>query len=208
MAIQYLGNYHLFDGPVDDLFNLNLSHRNALFFSYSFFALGYLTRRHELHALGSQRTVYLALIAGTFLLTAEVGLNYLLAVDDRSFDNYFSLIFVCPALFLSVTRVSIEGDSKSLSLYASAIYFVPRASEPLRSGRQCGWNGADGCCDTPVDRGRLSSGEGEQPGAIHPLARDRRERSRPWLLKKPARNLDATRSCGLARIAWRGYEHV
>jgi surface polysaccharide O-acyltransferase-like enzyme len=123
--IQYSGNYHLFpDTALDKLFNLNVSHRNALFFSYPFFCFGYLINKHSLHKRITLKYSTLLALLGSVVLLSESYINYLQPSNGGSFDNYITLILVCPAIFILFINLNISGDNKDIALYSSAIYFI------------------------------------------------------------------------------------
>jgi len=124
-AIQYAGNYHVIDNPtIDALFNSTYSHRNFLFFSFPFFYTGYLIKKYGLHKKIGPRQTYLASFIGLLALMSESLLNYMAPTRDGEFDNYLSLMIICPAIFLLVLNAHVEGNSKNIALYANGIYFV------------------------------------------------------------------------------------
>jgi peptidoglycan/LPS O-acetylase OafA/YrhL len=43
---------------------------------------------------------------------------------DGGFDNYLSLIVVCPIIFMFFINKQVDGNSKNIALYSSAIYFT------------------------------------------------------------------------------------
>ncbi|WP_143042455.1 acyltransferase family protein [Vibrio cholerae] len=125
VAIQYLGNYHIFEGGgLDKLFNLLWSHRNALFFSFPFMCLGFLFNKHSVVNRISFKWALLGFSIGFFLLLTESYVNYINMNEYDGFDNYISLMLVCPMLFVFVSKVNIKGRTKEIALYSSAIYFI------------------------------------------------------------------------------------
>jgi len=123
--IQYSGNYHLFQGSYLDIaFNETWAHRNFLFFAFPFFALGYLINKHSLCDIISKNINLAGILAGSFLLVSESYINYYQASREGAFDNYLSLIFICPFIFIYFQKNQIQGNTKSISLYASGIYFI------------------------------------------------------------------------------------
>ena len=123
--IQYSGNYHLYpDSIFDKLFNLNYAHRNALFFSYPFFCIGYLINKHSLHKLVSLRGAITLTFLGSLSLMGESYINYLFSSSNVGFDNYFSLILICPFIFILFMKINISGSNKNIALYSSAVYFI------------------------------------------------------------------------------------
>lgn len=125
VIIQYAGNYHLVGNPrLDNIININFVHRNALFFSLPFFCIGYLIRKHNLHQSISITTAQVWTLIGTILLSAEIYFNYVAPGRDGGFDNFFSLIILCPALFILFMQINLFSNTKNIALYATAIYFV------------------------------------------------------------------------------------
>ncbi len=55
---------------------------------------------------------------------AEAYFNYRNPANDGGFDNYASLLLAAPALFVLMMNVDIQGESKNIALYSSAIYFL------------------------------------------------------------------------------------
>ena len=124
MALQYAGNYHIFEGRyLDAVLNNNVVHRNFLFFAFPFFYIGYQIRRTNLNTRLSWGQVWLWLGAGAVLMAGEVAFNFHELRQEAGFDNYLSLIVACPAIFILFSRLNIRGDSKFISSFASAIYF-------------------------------------------------------------------------------------
>lgn len=125
VAIQYLGNYHVFEGSAADTwFNRLPVHRNFLFFAFPFFYLGYLFRRHDLKDRLSFAAVATGAAAGLLLLGAESLLNFYAPAREGGFDNYAALLIAAPALFLLVVKTPIVGNSRTLALLANGIYFI------------------------------------------------------------------------------------
>lgn len=125
LFIQYAGNYHIFSGTIlDKLFNLLWFYRNFLLFAFPFFCIGFLIHKHLVHTKVPAQTAFLLTLLGMTLLLAESYINYYQPSRDGGFGMFVSLILVCPALFISFIKQPIEGHSKNLSLYASAIYFI------------------------------------------------------------------------------------
>ncbi|MBU3021752.1 acyltransferase [Aestuariibacter sp. A3R04] len=125
IAIQYLGNYHYFESSIlDKLFNINWFHRNALLFSYPFFCIGYLINKHSIHErLSLTRAVVITAI-GSILLLFESSFNFYQKNREGGFDNYLSLLFLCPFIFILFAKIDIKGKSKNIALYSSAIFFI------------------------------------------------------------------------------------
>lgn len=125
ISIQYLGNYHYFEGGIlDKLFNFHWVHRNALFFSYPFFCIGYLINKHRFHEIISLKRALIIGAIGTIFLLFESYFNFYQEDREGGFDNYLSLFIVCPFIFLVFAKIDIQGNSKKIALYSSAIYFI------------------------------------------------------------------------------------
>lgn len=125
VIIQYAGNYHVVENArLDNIININFVHRNALFFSLPFFCIGYLIHKHNIHKLISFTTAQLLTAIGVALLSAEIYFNYVAPGRDGGFDNFFSLIILCPALFILFMHINLFSNTKNIALYATAIYFV------------------------------------------------------------------------------------
>lgn len=125
VLIQYLGNYHYFDDNlIDKLFNKHWLHRNALLFAYPFFCIGYLINRHSIQHAVNGKTVSLFISIGITLLFLESLINYSHVESGQDFDNYLSLIILCPFIFLLFIKVNISSQNKNIALYSSAIFFI------------------------------------------------------------------------------------
>jgi hypothetical protein len=125
VLIQYAGNYHYFEGDIlDQIVNLYWVHRNFLFFSFPFFAIGYLIHKHSWHEKISIVYAGLFCVLGLLLLLGESYLNYYQDNRDGGFDNYLALLVVCPFIFIFFNNLNILGKHKNIALYSSAIYFI------------------------------------------------------------------------------------
>lgn len=125
VLIQYAGNYHVFAGSyLDKLFNHHWVHRNFLLFCFPFFCVGFLIRRYRLHEKVSSVQAMVFSGIGLVLLLLESWLNFYHPARDGGFDNLWSLIVVCPALFVLFIRQEIRGSSKHIASYATGVYLV------------------------------------------------------------------------------------
>lgn len=125
VSIQYLGNYHYFEGGVlDIILNKHHVHRNALFLSFPFMFIGYYIRKNRLQDKFSLKAVLLFLMIGFITLISESYFNYINPDREGGFDNFASLIIICPAFFMLFLKLDIKGKSKSLALYSSSIYLI------------------------------------------------------------------------------------
>lgn len=125
LSIQYLGNYHVFsDSRIDKLLNVLWLYRNFLFFAFPFFTFGYLLRRTEIYKQLSLQLVTTLAIGGLLLLLLEVYLDFKLQPALEGFDIFLFLILACPLVFILALKFEIKGDSKTLALYSTGIYFI------------------------------------------------------------------------------------
>jgi surface polysaccharide O-acyltransferase-like enzyme len=129
VLIQYLGNYHFFDNTlIDKLVNFNLMHRNFLLLAFPFFGLGYLINKFALKDKVNMTSLVILCLLGTTLLLSESYINYMINSKHGGVDNYLSLLFICPPLFLMFLKFKVAPNflerSKWVSLLSSAIYFI------------------------------------------------------------------------------------
>ncbi|WP_318494056.1 acyltransferase family protein [Photobacterium leiognathi] len=123
VGIQYLGSYHFFESNVlDKLFNLTFIHRNFLFLGFPFFLVGFLIKLEKLSFLSDK--VNFIFVLGVLLLSVESYFNFVNSYKDGGFDNYFSLIFICPAIFILVLNSDRKTDNKNIALLSTGIYFI------------------------------------------------------------------------------------
>lgn len=123
--IQYAGNYGLSEYDfLNKLFNRHWLHRNFLFFSFPFFAIGILIKKNELHLKVTEPFVISMSVVGLVLLMAESYFNFSGVNRAGGFDNYISLIVVCPFIFILFSKINITSTNKSIALYSTAIFFI------------------------------------------------------------------------------------
>ena len=124
-AMQYAGNYHLFSNPtLDKVVNTLWLYRNFLFFAFPFFCIGYLFKRTGYYKKIQRGHAIIAALIGIGLLMGESYLDFSAQENAQGFDIFASLIFACPFIFLVALSSQVQGSSKSLALYSTAIYFV------------------------------------------------------------------------------------
>ena len=124
IVLDYAGNYQLFDGSIDTALNATWLHRNALFFSYPFFTIGYLMNKHSVGERFTKLSSGALAVFGLLLLLAESTINYDRIESEKGFDNLVSIIILAPALFMFFTKLNVPGKTKTIAYYASSIYFV------------------------------------------------------------------------------------
>lgn len=125
VLIQYAGTYHLFAGSdLDAVVSRLWVHRNFLLFCFPFFCVGYLIHQYRLQEKISRSIALAVCMAGLLLLLAESWINYYQPGRDGGFDNMWSLIVVCPALFMVFIQQPVSGSSKYIASYATGVYLV------------------------------------------------------------------------------------
>ncbi len=125
LAIQYIGNYHLIENELfDKRIHYLWVYRNFLFFSFPFFALGFLIKKIGLHKTTVSNTWLLTSLFGVILILLESIINFNHLPTADGFDFFASLIIVCPALFLLFLQTEFLGNSKVIAQYSTAIYFI------------------------------------------------------------------------------------
>jgi peptidoglycan/LPS O-acetylase OafA/YrhL len=125
VAIQYLGNYHLFSTPMlDKIMNYTFIHRNFLFLGFPFFYIGFVINGKSLFKDVSLKLLVIISILGVGLLLGESWYNYSNPLNDGGFDNYLSLFLICPTLFLLANRAKFTTKDNNLALISTAIYLI------------------------------------------------------------------------------------
>lgn len=104
-------------------------YRNGLFVGVPFIGLGYLIAKHSLINLKGLKLIYLMLIVSLVGLFVESDFINKNIYHGSMFhvDILFSLIFLCPCVFLIVLQLDCNSNSllmKSIPLLASGIYFI------------------------------------------------------------------------------------
>jgi hypothetical protein len=124
-AIQYAGSYHWFGkAKVDALFNYSPMHRNFLFVGFPFVYIGYLVNKHRLHRRIPSTALVAAVVTGVALLLLESFTFRVSPGKQGGFDNFASLLLICPAIFMLFLKLEIAGSTKDLALFANGIYFI------------------------------------------------------------------------------------
>ena len=119
--IEYSGNYQLFqNSAVSPIFEYDWIHRNFLFVSYPFFALGYMINKYSLYKRISMDIIVVLSLIGLGALLGEAYINF----HHPDSDNLVTVILLTPALFILFLKIDIAGHSKKIALYASSIYFI------------------------------------------------------------------------------------
>ncbi|RYY76784.1 MAG: hypothetical protein EOO52_04610 [Gammaproteobacteria bacterium] len=125
LSIQYLGNYHVITSPpIDNALNSHFVYRNFLFFAFPFFAIGYLLKKTEAYKKITMNVVVSMTLFAIALLLMENYLNFKYKVAAKGFDIFLFLILACPLVFITALKLDIRGESKTLALYSTGIYFI------------------------------------------------------------------------------------
>ncbi|RFO98004.1 hypothetical protein DIC66_04570 [Rhodoferax lacus] len=125
VCIQYFGAFHLINNNyIDKILNMNAVHKNFLFVSFPFFAIGFILNKYKIVELVSMRAAVRLSLLGCMALIGESYFNSFKLPMDLGVDNLASLIIVCPAIFILFLKLQISSNSKQLSNYSSGIYFI------------------------------------------------------------------------------------
>lgn len=99
-----------------------IKYRNFLFFGFPFVLFGYLLKEFDIERL--RKVVIVLVIMGIALLASE---SYLYMIQQKTNNLMFSLLIVCPALFIFVLQHSKTGIDKSngiISQLSTAVYYI------------------------------------------------------------------------------------
>ncbi|NBC56701.1 MAG: acyltransferase family protein [Bacteroidetes bacterium] len=124
VLLQYLKLYHTFeDALFYRLINKPYIVRNFFFFGFPFLTSGYLIKKNESYLKG-KKILQLTLLS-FILLFLESGINFYLNSGTKGIDILLSQFLICPMLFILLSNSSktLKFNSKTISLYSSAIYF-------------------------------------------------------------------------------------
>ncbi len=126
VIIQYTGNYHLStSAELDKLTNIVYLHRNFLFFAFPFFYIGQLLNTSQLIKSIDRTYIILAFIFGGLFLIGESWNSYTNPLhDDPWFDNYLSLIIICPTIFIIANRCRFQYGNRYLAQMSASIYLI------------------------------------------------------------------------------------
>lgn len=121
-TIQTLGNLHLLPSKLDHLFNLNFFHRNAFFMCMPFFLIGFLIRKHSLDK-SLHLSVFSFLVAVAAVMIEGV-LQSKYISNTEGLDQLLTLVIAAPIVFLFFKNITINGTSKELANFSTAIYLI------------------------------------------------------------------------------------
>jgi len=80
--------------------------------------------KHSLQKMLSFKEASLLAIIGISLLFMESYLNFYQSGREGGFDNFASLILVCPIIFILFANQYVSGRSKDIAMYSTAIYLI------------------------------------------------------------------------------------
>lgn len=115
-----MGRIEFFSGFLGSVFDFGPSHRNFIFFGFSFVAIGYVIRRDKF-SINKNLNITLILLSSIFFLI-EVLFNYY--ISDKALDILISLIVICPLIFICVKDVEILGNNKDIANFSTAIFLI------------------------------------------------------------------------------------
>lgn len=113
---------------IDNISEVELSvycSRNFLFFGFPFVFVGYYIHKKEFQktVFAQSGVLYLLTFILLVVLLVESWLSYKMGAQRGDF--YFSLIFLCPLLFLSVLKNSqYKSDDGYIAKLSSGVYFI------------------------------------------------------------------------------------
>lgn len=99
-----------------------IKYRNCLFFGFPFVLFGYLLKTFNIKQLKS-KVIILITIGFVFLMSE----SYLYMIQQKTNNLMFSLLILCPALFIFVLQHSKTGIDKSegvISQLSTAVYYI------------------------------------------------------------------------------------
>lgn len=122
------GTYILNSSINTHMIELLTNPRNFLFMGLPFLTLGFLIakiKKEQILKISSKVLITVIVIGFTLLISESTYLFTIReTIHDPRFDFYFSLIILCPALFILILRKGRRKQSDGyISKFASAIYF-------------------------------------------------------------------------------------
>jgi surface polysaccharide O-acyltransferase-like enzyme len=121
--IQYLGNHHVFKvNTLDQLINTIALYRNFLFLGLPFFVIGYLINKHNWHKNTTKKQTIVFIIIGSLLVLIESYINFFFTKE--TIDILFSLILICPMIFIFTLELDYKINSKFIALFSTSIYLI------------------------------------------------------------------------------------
>jgi surface polysaccharide O-acyltransferase-like enzyme len=124
VALQHLGNYHVFaPHAIDGWLNQHWTHRNAFFLSFPMLLMGIALRQRPWLTNWSLTRLWSAALLGVALLIGESAWHMVQPGHEGVIDNFIAMWVACPLLFLALQRTPLNGPGKTWSIWASAIFF-------------------------------------------------------------------------------------
>ncbi|WP_109290758.1 acyltransferase family protein [Acinetobacter baumannii] len=122
VALQYIGNMHYFTGVVDKLLNFYPVHRNFLTVCYPFLMIGFLINKEGLIDKISNTRYFVPIAVA--ILYLEVFINFNFISKTEPLDGMFSLMLICPLLFILFSKINVTGSVKTIALFSTALYLI------------------------------------------------------------------------------------
>ena len=127
MVLQACVNNGNFDNMIPEKEMQYILYRNFLFDALPFLCIGYILRRKESLVIGllnNSRLIFPAILLLIALLCVESYANLIFFGPASSLDLLFFMIPLSAIVFLAFSyRIKILGQTRSLALFSSAIYF-------------------------------------------------------------------------------------
>lgn len=125
VGIQYAALTDPISGTLGKAISWTPSHRNFLFFSFPFFALGYLIEKHKIADRVSMRAVAIVAFISLVALLFESRNALLISVGSNSLDNMAALFIVAPAVFICALKSDLGfRNAKLVSVLSNGVYFI------------------------------------------------------------------------------------
>ena len=123
-ALQYFFHYGDFSSAILlRLAKYNWMWRNFLFVGLPFMIVGYVAAHDSWLKRAPAVYIVFALLTGAALMALET-LTVFYLYGDKDIDLLFSLMVVCPAIFLFAMRVPSSGKTENLAAISTGMYLV------------------------------------------------------------------------------------
>lgn len=120
--IQIIGNLHILPSSLDKFFNLNYVHRNAIFMCIPFFLIGYLINRLKIDKIYNPKLYIVILVV--ILIVIESFLHSKYISSTEGIDQLLLLLLAAPIIFIYFKNITINGESKELVNFSTAIFLI------------------------------------------------------------------------------------
>lgn len=121
-SIQYIGNLHIFNGIIDKIINIYYFHRNFLTLCFPLLMIGFWINKYNIK--DKINNISILVSVSLVILFLEVYLNYNFISKSESLDQLYSLIIVCPLIFIAFLKMNMMGKSKEIALFSTGIYLI------------------------------------------------------------------------------------